>query len=151
MFEVYELKPEFFFLTLNNIHFLRVFGKSLRNNAPPRILSSSPTIFPHATHASTIITLPMPARQPRHPRQRANHVTHVSMPPTLARQPRKHATHASMLRRQAHHPPHPHQQEQHAISQTQIRNVDKEFAKQLDFEGEKCPVHKKDYAKIKTK
>ena len=29
-----------------------------------------------------------------------------------------------------------------------IRNVDKEFVKQLNFEGIKFPVHKKGYAKI---
>ena len=34
------------FLFLNNIHFLRILGKSLRNNEPPTILSSkSPWLF----------------------------------------------------------------------------------------------------------
>ena len=31
---------------------------------------------------------------------------------------------------------------------TKIRNVDKEFRKQLNFQGVKFPVHKKDYSKI---
>ena len=38
---IYILKPEFFFLTPNNIYFLRNFGKSSRNNTPSTILFSS--------------------------------------------------------------------------------------------------------------
>ena len=38
---VYDLKLDFF-LVWNNIRFMRAFGKSLRNNAPPTILSSTP-------------------------------------------------------------------------------------------------------------
>ena len=33
------------FLALNNIHFQRVLGKSLRNNAPPTILSNAPSWY----------------------------------------------------------------------------------------------------------
>ena len=78
---LYDLKLEFFFLALNNIYFLRVFGKSLRNNAPPTILSSTPPRYllqyhqryslkyiTHATHASKLTMLPTVTHHPRHPR-----------------------------------------------------------------------------------
>ena len=77
MFKVY-IRPEtwILFSALNNVHFLRVFGKSLRNNAAPTILSSSPLWYifqyhqhyslqnaTHNTHASTTFTLPLLAHQ----------------------------------------------------------------------------------------
>ena len=63
------------FLALNNVYFLRVFGKSLRNNAPPTILSSSPPTFPRIS--PTLFTLV------RHPRWHINHLTHTGTPTTL--------------------------------------------------------------------
>ena len=88
--------PEFriLFLALNNINFLRVLGKSLRNNALPTILRSTPPSYflqyhlryslkyvTHATHTSISPTVPtlthslchphwyvILARQPRHTR-----------------------------------------------------------------------------------
>ena len=41
MLGVYMTRNLIFFLDLNNIHFLRGLGKSLRNNAPPAILSNT--------------------------------------------------------------------------------------------------------------
>ena len=82
MFEVY-IWPEtgIFFPALNNIHFLRVFGKSLRNNAPPTILSSSPPWYFLQCHQhyslSTLPTPPMLAHQPPYPRWHTTHIIHI--------------------------------------------------------------------------
>ena len=83
------------FLLLNNIHFLYVFGESLRNNAPPTILSSTPpsylvqyrqryslqytTHISHANKPTKSLTLASDLRQ------HATNVTHVSTPPKQAR------------------------------------------------------------------
>ena len=66
---------------LNNIHFLRVFGKSLRNNAPSTMLSSSPPWYFHQYHK-------------RFSLQYATHAMHAGTPTTLTTL--------------AHHPGHPH-------------------------------------------
>ena len=137
------LRPEtrILFLALNNIHFLLVLGKSLRNNAPPTILSNTPSWYflqyhqryslqyaSHANHVSILSALPtlvlypyqsrwhVPlARRPHNPRQ---HFTNIGTSLTLARHRRKHTTHVSMPPTQARHPWHSRQHKQHAISQT---------------------------------
>ena len=104
----YDLKPEFFFLALKNIHFLRVLGKSSRNNARLIILSNTPSWYflqyhqryllqyaTHTTHVSTPPTLPTLAH---------HHVTHAGTQPTLARHPCQHVTHASVPPTQTYHP-----------------------------------------------
>ena len=54
---------------LNNIHFLPLFGKSLRNNALPTKLSSSLPIFSsNITNAIHFSTPPMLAHYPPYPR-----------------------------------------------------------------------------------
>ena len=60
------------FLALNNIHFLPVFEKSLRNNALPTTLPSSLPIFPPIS--PTLFTLV------RRPRWRMGHVTRAGAP-----------------------------------------------------------------------
>ena len=70
------------FLVLNNIHFLWAFGKSLRNNAPPTILSST-LVFPAIS--PTLLTLV------RHPHWRITNLSHADKPlmsPTLVCHPR---------------------------------------------------------------
>ena len=77
MFEVHMTWKLNSFHILNSIHFLRGFGKSLRNNAPPTILSRSPPWYflkyhqghslynaTHAILARTQTTLPKLARHP---------------------------------------------------------------------------------------
>ena len=106
------------FLALKNIHFLRVLGKSLRNNAPSTILPNTPSWYflqyhqryspqypTHTTHVNTPPTLSTLAHHPRQPcwyvtlaRRPRNprwHVTHAGTSPTLARHQHKHTTHAS--------------------------------------------------------
>ena len=53
---------------LDNIHFLRVFGKNSRYNAPPMILSGSPPgISYNITNANRFIMPPTLAHQPLYP------------------------------------------------------------------------------------
>ena len=104
---IYYLKPKSFF------QLLRASGKSLRNKEPPTILSSaSPWYFlqyhqryslQYTSHNSTQTTIPTLAYYPRHS---SWHVTDVSIPPMLAR-----------------HPRYPRQHEQHAISQTHLKQI----------------------------
>ena len=114
---------------LNNIHFLPVFGKSLRNNVLPTKLSSSLPVFPpisltlfflvrhphqhitHLTHADIATTS---QSLPFHQRQHVNHVTQVSTSPTQAHHP---------CPTQACHPNHPCQ---HAISSTPRQHATQE-------------------------
>ena len=128
------------FLALKNIHLLRVLGKSLRNNAPPTILSNTPSWYflqyhqryllqyaTHAAHISTSLTLPILALHPRwhvtlagrlhNPRQ---HVNHNGTSLTLVCHQSKHTTNTSRPPTHARHPRHPRYHEQHAISQTLI-------------------------------
>ena len=57
------------FPALSNFHFLRVFGKSLRNNAPPTILSSLPPgIASNITNANHFSTPPKLVHQPPYSR-----------------------------------------------------------------------------------
>ena len=68
------------FSSFEQFHFLRVFGKSLRNNAPPTILSHHPGISSsiiNATHFSTLPTTPTLAHQPPYPRW---HTTNILSP-----------------------------------------------------------------------
>ena len=124
-------------VALNSIHCLRVLGKSLRNNAPPRILSNTSSWYflqyhqryslqyaTHSTHVSTSLTLPILAYHPRwhltlarHLRNPRQHVNHTGTSLTLARYQSKHTTHASMPPTHVHHPRHLSQHEQHRISQ----------------------------------
>ena len=97
-----------FFLALNNIHFLWVFRKSLRNIVPPTILSST-LVF--AVISPTLLTLvPTLAHHPPYPRWRTTHVSHASTPPTLARHPHhpgypaNHALMPATSPMLAHHP-----------------------------------------------
>ena len=89
------------FLALNNIHLLRVFGKSLRNNAPPKILSSSPlwcflqyhqryslSYTTYATNASRVTTLPTLTHYPRHPHWHVFQAITSTTQPKLAHHPR---------------------------------------------------------------
>ena len=124
-------------VALNNIHFLRVLGKSLRNNAPPTILFNTSSwyflqyhqryLFQYSTlstHVSTSLTLPILTHHPRcyltlarrlrNPRQ---HVNHTGTSLKLARHQSKHTIHASMPPTHVHHPRYPSQHEQHGISQ----------------------------------
>ena len=78
MFEVLWLKTWILFLALNNIHILRVFGKSLTNNTPSSIMSNSPPIF--ASHFSTPPTPLTLVHQPPYPSWHTNCVTHTSSP-----------------------------------------------------------------------
>ena len=60
-------------LTLNNIQFLQISGKSLRNSTPPTILFSTPfwyflTYIINVTHFITTHWLPTLACHPHHPR-----------------------------------------------------------------------------------
>ena len=117
-----RIRPEtwILFLALNNIFFLWAFGKSLRNNAPRTIPSSTlpwyllkyhqrysryqkqstPSTLPkqpcypccYTTHVTHTGLSPTLARHPRNPRW---HTTHTSMPPILVRLPRKHTKHAT--------------------------------------------------------
>ena len=72
MFQVY-IWPEsrILFPALDNIHFLRVFGKNSGYNAPPMILSSSPlgisSNITNATRFSTPPTPPTLSHQPLYP------------------------------------------------------------------------------------
>ena len=116
---VCDLKPEFFFLAVNNIHFLQAFGNSLRNNAPPTKLSRT---FLFLEISTTLLTLV------RHPRQ---HAIHAGTPPTQACHPRQHATHASTSPKQTRHP---HQHEQHAISQTLQHDVNQKYVARKNFQ-----------------
>ena len=54
----------------------------------------------------------------RRPGNRPQHVTHTGTLPRLARHKCKHIIHASAPPTQVHHPRHPRQHKQHAISQT---------------------------------
>ena len=130
-----------FFLALNNIHFLLILGKSLRNNAPPTILSNTPSWYflqyhqcyslqyaSHAKHVSTPSTLHTLVHHPCHPHWHVilvhrphntrQHVTHTGALPTLARHRHKHITHFDTPPTQARHPRHLYQHKQHVISQT---------------------------------
>ena len=112
--------------------------KSLRNNAPPTILSNTPSRYflqyyqrfslqyaTHATHVSTSLTLPMLEHHPRWHvtltlllRNPCQHVNHIGTSLTLARHPSKHTTQASMPPTHAHHPRYARQHKQDAISRT---------------------------------
>ena len=133
-----DLKSEFFFLALNNIHFLRVLGKSLRNSAPPTILSNTPSWYflqfhqryslQYATlaiHASTSLTLPMLAHHPRchvtlarRLSNQCQHINHTCTSLTLARHHSKHTAHTSTPLTYARGQHYSRQHKQHAISGT---------------------------------
>ena len=82
------------FLALNYIHFVPLFGKSLRDNAPPTILYSSTPIFPpisptlfgnivwhtcyHINDLTHTVTQTMSPLLPCHSRQPSNQVTQVT-------------------------------------------------------------------------
>ena len=91
-FEVYMTCNLNSFSRFEQYSFPANFGKSLRNNAQPTILSGSPPWYflqyhqryslkyaTHATHNGTPTTLNTLAHHPRHPRWQ---VTHASTPPT---------------------------------------------------------------------
>ena len=109
----WDVTPEtrFFFLVLNNIYFLWAFGKSLRNNAPPSILSSI-LVFPAVSPAllTHFSTPPTQAHHSPYPRKPITYLTHAGTPPTSPtlsihpHHPRWHATHASTPLMLALHP-----------------------------------------------
>ena len=127
---LYDLKLEVFFQLWTIFFSCEVLKISLRSNAPPKIMSSTPPWYlllhhqcyslkytTHATHTSKPNLLPMLAHHPCHTCLHATHVT------TLTRHPCKHvthATHASML-------PTPHTLARH--STLHVNHVSKPFLK----------------------
>ena len=110
---------------LNKIHFLRVLGKGLRNNAPPIILTHHP-VFPPISQ--TLLTL---VRHPRHPCQHIAHFSHIGAPPmsaTLACNPHQHISHAGMSPTLADLP------RKHATCDTHVSTKRMPFLKLLDIQ-----------------
>ena len=101
---------------------MRVFGKSLRDNAPPTILSNTPSCSSNITDATLC--------HPRHPPQHTAQFIHISEPPTsptLARNPHQPVTHAGMsstlARHQRKHPPPPPEKKKNLAGLSRKHNI----------------------------
>ena len=82
------------FLALNNIHFLLVFGKSLRNNAPPMILSNTPPWYFQQYHQRYSLWCVARASTPC---WHSACVTDAGMSPALAHHPLPWARHPPII------------------------------------------------------